>query len=228
MNMATVLFLGPEKSPLLAWLRAQGEHVIQKSDAISIDDVRMQANVFIVSYGYRHIIKREVIDLLPGRAVNLHISYLPWNRGADPNLWSFIDGTPKGVTIHYIDEGVDTGDIIVQELVDLDDTTETLATSYEKLNEAVQRLFIENWSDIKAGLCPRMPQVGHGTMHRAADKDCFFRKLRDRWDTPVSLVTHALCSDSADSTAKGPHWAENDVSPCLGAPVLPHYPNSKH
>ena len=38
----------------------------------------------------------------------MHISYLPFNRGAHPNYWSFKDNSPKGVTIHFIDNGIDT------------------------------------------------------------------------------------------------------------------------
>ena len=71
----------------------------------------------IISYGYRHIIKKSIIEYVKGNIINLHISYLPWNRGADPNLWSFLENSPKGVTIHYIDEGIDTGDIITQKKI---------------------------------------------------------------------------------------------------------------
>ena len=63
---------------------------------------------FIISYGYRHILKKDLIEMFPRKIANLHISLLPWNRGADPNLWSFLEDTPKGVTIHYIDCSVDT------------------------------------------------------------------------------------------------------------------------
>jgi methionyl-tRNA formyltransferase len=69
---------------------------------------------FVVSFGYRHIISARYINALHGRLINIHISLLPWNRGADPNFWSWFDRTPKGVTIHAIDAGVDTGDVLAQ------------------------------------------------------------------------------------------------------------------
>ncbi|MCD8568399.1 MAG: formyl transferase, partial [Geovibrio sp.] len=69
----------------------------------------------IISYSYRYIIGEDVISAMNGGIINLHISYLPWNKGADPNIWSFLENTPKGVTIHKIDEGLDTGEILVQE-----------------------------------------------------------------------------------------------------------------
>lgn len=91
-----VLFLGPDDSPLLDWLRDRGECVLQTAEEVSADRVKDRSFDFLVSYGYRHIIRQAVLDHFPDRAVNLHISYLPWNRGADPNLWSFFDDTPKG------------------------------------------------------------------------------------------------------------------------------------
>ena len=60
-----------------------------------------------VLFGY--ILKREVLDLTPAGCVNIHPALLPYNRGAYPNVWSIIERTPAGVTIQYIDEGVDTG-----------------------------------------------------------------------------------------------------------------------
>jgi len=101
-----ILFLGPEDSPLITWLREEGEQVIQTADKLSAKDVAKQGYSFLVSYGYRHILRKDILDVFPGRAINLHISYLPWNRGADPNFWSFIEDTPKGVTIHYLPESV--------------------------------------------------------------------------------------------------------------------------
>jgi hypothetical protein len=68
----------------------------------------------IISFGYRHIISKEIIKSVNCPIINLHISYLPYNRGAHPNFWSFYDKTPSGVTIHLVNEGIDTGPIIYQ------------------------------------------------------------------------------------------------------------------
>jgi len=138
-----ILFLGAPDSPVFLWLKQQGEDVHSTLDKITVDYVLENKFNFLISYGYRYVLKKEILDLFPNRAINLHISYLPYNRGSDPNFWSFIDGTPKGVTIHYLDEGVDTGDIIVQKEVVFDSLeTETLASSYQKLHtESIGRLW---------------------------------------------------------------------------------------
>jgi methionyl-tRNA formyltransferase len=83
-------------------------------------------------------------------------------------VWSIIDHTPAGVTIHYIDSGVDTGDIIAQREVAIEpvDTGETL---YRKLERASVELFREQWSLIREGKVIRRPQPDGGTTHRVRD-----------------------------------------------------------
>lgn len=95
-----------------------------------------------VCFGY--IFKQPYINFFPKGIVNLHTSFLPYNRGANPNVWSIIDPYPAGVTLHYVDKGIDTGDIISQQeiLVHPSDTGKTL---YEKLSQAAFQLFVETW-----------------------------------------------------------------------------------
>ena len=138
---------------------------------------------YIISYGYRHILKKDVLDLFPQKAINLHISMLPWNRGADPNLWSFIDNTPKGVTIHYMNEGLDKGDIIAQREVPMTED-ETLKSSYNKLHAAMLRLFEETWPEIVDGTCVGRPQEGKGSYHKSSDKGKFVID----YDMPVKML----------------------------------------
>ncbi len=85
---------------------------------------------------------------MQGQIFNLHISLLPYNREASPNFFSSIENTPKGVTIHQIDEGLDTGPILAQKELFFDESKETFASSYEKLILEIQMLFKENWSSI--------------------------------------------------------------------------------
>lgn len=122
---------------------------------------------FVISYNYRHIIKKDIIDLFPHKIINLHISLLPWNKGASPNLWSFIEETPSGVTIHEIDEGMDTGDILLQREIVFDHETETLESSYEKSHALITDLFRDNWHKIKDGLIE--PRSQQGTVHYQKD-----------------------------------------------------------
>ncbi|MDR0920001.1 MAG: formyl transferase [Oscillospiraceae bacterium] len=135
----------PTKS-LYEWL-SEREDVFLYSEKLTVEFVKDFD--FIVSYNYVHIIKEDIINLHPNNIVNLHISLLPYNKGIQPNLWSFIEDTPKGVTIHRIDKGLDTGEILCQKEVFFDINKETLKTTYERLHFEIQELFKKNWDNIK-------------------------------------------------------------------------------
>lgn len=183
-----VLILGPPESSLTSIIRDSGSRTVERSERIDPDYVKTEGIQFAVSYRYRHIIKPDVLSILPERVINLHISYLPWNRGADPNLWSFLEETPKGVTIHYVDQGIDTGDIIVQKRICFPSPSETLASTYEKLNEEIVELFRRHWPDIATGKCPRKKQPPGGSCHRSEDKQKYMHLLTDGWGTPVAKI----------------------------------------
>ena len=146
-----------------------GEEVILYHDRVTPDLIEELAPDFTVVYNYRSIIKEDVISLLGNRIINLHTSYLPWNKGSSPNIWSFIDDTPKGVTIHRLEKGLDTGKILLQKELFFDEDKETLCTTYEKLNEEIVNLLCENWEDVKNGKIPFKVQEGKGSYHRTAD-----------------------------------------------------------
>jgi len=190
----TILFLGGGISrDLASWLENEGERVFyteEKVDARYVEDMKPD---MIVSYNYRYILKRDVLKIPPMGAVNLHISYLPWNRGAHPNVWSYIEDSPKGVTIHSLDEGIDTGDIIVQEEVVIDEDKETIGSSYEKLHEAIQALFRRNWDKIRNGIIQSRPQPSVGTLHYTKDSKTFEALLTEKsWATPIKELKEKL------------------------------------
>jgi len=116
--------------PLINWL-SERAFVMVWNDKLAPSDVLNMKPDLVVSYSYRHIIKQDVLDTLPDKFINLHIALLPYNRGADPNAWSFLDETPKGVTIHIIDKGIDTGPILCQREVFFDYAKDTLGGTYK-------------------------------------------------------------------------------------------------
>lgn len=149
---------------LADWLKSQGEEVIYKEDKVNLKEIKELSHDYIISYNYKYIISKEIIDCVKGKAINLHSSFLPYNRGSHPNVWSFLEDTPKGVTIHYIDEGIDTGDIIIQKEVFIDENKETLKNSYEILHREIQTLFKENWNKIKNGEIAPQKQMWGGEL----------------------------------------------------------------
>src|SRR4051812_8248946 len=102
----TILFLGPVRPELFARLKQGGDNVVPMEEKITAASECVQKTDFLVSFGYRYKVTPDVLARFGWRAINLHISLLPWNQGADPNLWSFLENTPKGVTIHAMTERI--------------------------------------------------------------------------------------------------------------------------
>jgi len=66
----------------------------------------------VISSGFEHKVPKEIIEVPENGIINLHPSYLPYNRGSHPHIWSLIEGTPAGVSLHYMVESIDEGPII--------------------------------------------------------------------------------------------------------------------
>jgi len=197
-----ILLLGPERPGMISFMKSLGDDVRSTEEKIVSTSELVRWADFLVSYGFRHIIKKKVLDLFPERAINLHISYLPWNRGSDPNLWSYLEDTPKGVTIHCLDRGLDTGDILVQKLVE-SRPDDTLRTSYDRLADNMEKLFRESWSDIRNGKLAAVPQPEGGSGHRLRDKESYLPLLTRGWDTPVrEIIGRALNGEAEKSFAE--------------------------
>ncbi len=202
-----ILLLGEKSCLITDTVIKHGHSFTISCDRITADEVT--AYDFIISFGYRYIITPDIVDLFHHKIINLHISLLPYNRGADPNLWSYLEDTPKGVTIHYIDYGLDTGDILLQQEVKDDILSDTLATSYDRLIKEITKLFNANIVDLLHGNLPSYSQqekinsmininkiviARGGWSHYLKDKEKYLHLLKDKgFDTPViNLKGYAL------------------------------------
>jgi methionyl-tRNA formyltransferase len=131
-----------------------------------LDSVKTFQPDYIVSCGYRHIVPEEILAIPTEDCLNLHPSLLPFNRGANPNVWSIVEGTPAGVTLHYMDPSVDTGDIIAQQAVEkqFSDTGKDLQ---KRLEDAQVELFRSAWPSVVSGEVESETQdQNEGTYHR--------------------------------------------------------------
>ena len=105
----------------------------------------------VVCAGYMHLLDRSFLDRFPERVVNVHPAPLPDFPGAHPLEDLLAAGAPTAAaTVHYLDEGVDTGAVIASEPVPVlpDDTVESLR---ERVHEAEHRLLPE----VVRALCAR-------------------------------------------------------------------------
>ena len=166
MKVKKILFLGYDrtKTCLQHILECRGCIVDHSSEKLFKND----NYDLIISFGYRHIIPEELIVKCPP-ILNLHISYLPFNKGAHPNFWSHYDGTPSGVSIHLIDAGIDTGPILFRKKVEIDITKLTFQESYEILFGEIERLFIQNIEAILLNDLTPINTSEIGTYHSLSD-----------------------------------------------------------
>lgn len=194
-----VLYLGPKCEPIEHHLTSKGHNVIQTEQPFNTKFLEINNINFGISYRYRHIIKKKEIDWFCGRLINLHIAFLPFGRGADPNIWSYLENTPKGVTIHKVDEGIDTGPILVQRNVHIEFSHDTLDSSYGKLSKAIELLFIKNCEGLLNEMIEAKPQnCNEGSFHYSKEKEAYTHLWAEKgWETPVAeLIGKAIQPDS--------------------------------
>jgi methionyl-tRNA formyltransferase len=122
-----------------------------------------------------YIIQPSVIEIPRLGCLNFHPSYLPYNRGKHYNFWSIVESAPFGVTLHWVDSGIDTGDIAFQSRIETS-WEDTGATLYQKAQREIVRLFKEKFPEIKRGQIPRKPQALHeGSFHRSCELEAASR-----------------------------------------------------
>ena len=187
-----ILFLGPTSSGIYIYLQQKQDHIVEQTEE-KLDVHSLSSGMYdvIVSHKYRHIVRTEIIKLFEGRIINLHASYLPFNRGADPNLWSHLDQTPSGISIHHLTKGLDTGNIIYRKKMSFENET-TLKDSYEALENLMVNSFITVFQEYctKGSFTHGRPQCelskGIFTFHFAKEKEDFIASFEKGWETSIS------------------------------------------
>lgn len=161
------------------------DNVVKFTNKLTPEIVKDLEPSFAVSFNYKHIVKADVIDCLKGKIINLHVSYLPYNKGASPNFFSFMENTPKGVTIHKLEAGLDSGDILLQKELEFDESKETFKTSYDKLINEITSLLIDNWKDLKDGKIASKTQTEGGSCHKMSDLESYNKISPIDWNDTI-------------------------------------------
>lgn len=112
----------------------------------------------VVVYG--KILPKEFLDLFPKGCINVHPSLLPKYRGAAPIQWSIINGDREtGVCTMYLDVGMDDGDVIEKEVVEIGED-ETSGELWDRLAILGSKLLVKTINDISNGIIKRAKQEG--------------------------------------------------------------------
>jgi UDP-4-amino-4-deoxy-L-arabinose formyltransferase/UDP-glucuronic acid dehydrogenase (UDP-4-keto-hexauronic acid decarboxylating) len=126
--------------------------------ALWVDRIRALQPDVIFSFYYRDLVGSEILAIPKAGCFNLHGSLLPKYRGRAPINWVLVHGERQtGVTLHYMTEKPDAGDIVGQRAIAIDDE-DTALTLMRKANDAAGLLLDELLPAIAAGTSPRTPQ----------------------------------------------------------------------
>ena len=134
-----ILILSPYPENLLDPLEGHGDTYIVNKEKIDLSFCKQKGIEFIISYGYRYRITKDVLDFLPGKVINLHISYLHIREVL--TLYFGVSMNPQLQSIHLVDEGFDTGNILFQKEVDYSREEDTFLSIYKRCNE-IEKLFV--------------------------------------------------------------------------------------
>lgn len=125
--------------------------------------------ICVVAYG--KILPKEILDIPPYGCINVHASLLPKYRGAAPVQWAVLNGDKiTGATTMYMDVGMDTGDIILKESVEIGEE-ETTGELWDRLKVIGGKLLVETLRQIEKGIAPREKQGEDYTVAPMLSKD---------------------------------------------------------
>lgn len=131
-------------------------HVKNHNDE-KCEELLKKFDLDLIVLGDTRIIKENIRSIPKIGTVNSHPGYLPDVKGNNPCIWAIIHDLPQGCSIHFIDENVDTGDVLMREMIDLK-TCESYIDLLNKINYLCADLMLKTLQQIKNGTHIRTPQ----------------------------------------------------------------------
>lgn len=145
----------------IAYQRAVTTQIVANiNDAACMEFIRRLSPDLLAVCGTT-VIKPELFALAPLGAVNIHTGITPEYRSADPIFWALYSGEPEkvGVTIHFIDKGIDTGPILQQEHIPVY-STDSMATIYVRCIRRGAELYLQTLSEVAAASARTIERPG--------------------------------------------------------------------
>lgn len=162
-------------SPVKEFAMEKGLKIYQptkiKNNEEIIEEIKKLNPDVICVVAYGKILPKEIIDIPKLGCINVHGSLLPQYRGAAPIQWAVLNGDKKtGVTTMYMDEGMDTGDMILKQEVEIGEE-ETTGELWERLASIGAKLLVETLKQIEKGVAPRQKQGDNFSMAPMLNKE---------------------------------------------------------
>jgi methionyl-tRNA formyltransferase len=198
--------------PIKAALAGEKMSILQPArikDRQAIDEIRALQPDLIVVMAYGQILPRDLLEIPRVACLNLHASLLPRWRGAAPIQAAIAaDDRETGITVMYMDEGLDTGDILLKHKIDIL-PEETGGSLHDRLGEVAPEALLESLRLLGTGQAPRVPQDKalattapklnreDGRIDWAEPADVIERKIRAFNPWPGAFTTITAKSDNS-------------------------------
>lgn len=165
------LFVTVSENALYRELRDLGLPVsIFKSSAELADQLDEEFDLGVLAW-WPKIIHASLISKPRHGFINTHPSFLPFNRGKHYNFWAIVENAPFGVTLHRVDDGVDTGPIVAQKKIPYD-WTDTGESLFVKAREEMISLFQQTYPQLRTNcLKAKSQDLSSGSFHKGAELD---------------------------------------------------------
>ena len=142
-----------------------------KNNTEFLDEIRALAPDVICVVAYGKILPKEILEIPKLGCINVHGSLLPKYRGAAPIQWAVLNGEKiTGITTMYMDEGMDTGDMILKEEVEIG-PEETTGELWQKLSKLGGEILVKTLKLIEEGKAPREKQTEEATLAPMLNKE---------------------------------------------------------
>ncbi len=187
--MKRILILGP------LWRNKRIVNRLKKDYKVFLTNKKIDENYvklkkidFLITSGYPFLIKKKILKFCKIK-INLHISYLPYGRGTMPNLWSFYEGFPPGISIHELDANFDTGKILLQKKISFKDLKiKTLKTTHDFLLIQLEKFFLKNYKKIFQKKFKPYSQnkfIKTSNYHSRLESENLIEKFPKKWNTRI-------------------------------------------
>lgn len=178
-------------SEMIAREGFKNHEIIRTANDDAIIDFVKDNNIdYIFTIAYGEILKKEIIDAPKKGVINFHSGLLPENQGADPIASVLMNNiTETGISVHYIDEGIDTGDIILRKTIRRD-TQDSYDSLQLKLGFATSKIIPE--------LLDNLSNTKITALQQDSSKKKYYKKL----DMDNGLFNFSMSSKAIDSLVK--------------------------
>ena len=197
-----VLIAGDFLDQLVDALAGRGDElvVIESNHELTLDFMKKFNFELAIFCCYELVVKSDIVESI--HCINIHFSILPYGRGPEPLLASWINGEPIGITIHEMTRDVDCGPIIVQTECPMGADDVSLESSFDFLIETSANLMMNWWEVIKNKTYTPIQQSGEGSFHTYKQVEPIFDLAVKYGKLPVSQLLKQISAEHPDFRLK--------------------------